>query len=68
MKNNDVIKNAVKMITDAGYRPRVVRGKHYKIKWKQNEKLQTFVCPVSPSDWRAIHRSRSVLRRLLNGK
>jgi hypothetical protein len=66
---NDLLDDAVEMIRAAGFEPRVVRNKHVKIFWMDEQgRRHCLVLSASPSDWHARTQSRAVLRRLLNGR
>ena len=63
---NDLLDEAVEMIRAAGFEPCVVRNRHWKVQWAdQQGRRQCLVVAFSPSDRRARLQSRAVLRRLL---
>jgi hypothetical protein len=63
---NETLDEAIEMIRAAGFKPRVVRNRHLKVRWvDQHGRHQVLVMAVSPSDWRARAQSRAMLRRLL---
>jgi hypothetical protein len=63
---NDLLDDAVEMIREAGYEPRVTNGRHHKVRWTDHQDRQhCLVVSVSPSSRRARLQSRAVLRRLL---
>jgi hypothetical protein len=63
---NEALEEAVQMIRAAGFKPRVVRNRHWKINWVDRYgRRQHLVVAFSPSDWRARGQSRAMLRRLL---
>lgn len=64
-RHNNIVREALQMITAAGYEPTIVFGRHAKIRWQQNGRVNTLICSISSSDRWAIFNSRSVLRRLL---
>jgi hypothetical protein len=54
------------MLVDAGYCPTVENGgPHLKVRWIANGRPHLLVISKSPSNRHAVHKSRSVLRRLL---
>jgi hypothetical protein len=66
---NDLLNDALATIRDAGFEAHVVRNRHNKIYWTDEQgRRHCLVVSVTPSDWRARLRSRSILRRLLNGR
>jgi hypothetical protein len=63
---NELLDEALTMIRAAGFKPNVVRNRHWKITWTdQQGRVQSLVVALSPSDRRARLQSRAVLRRLL---
>jgi hypothetical protein len=65
-KKNDLLDDAVELIRAAGYEPSVTRGRHYKVTWQdQQGRVQRLVVSFSPSDRRARHWSKSILKKLL---
>jgi hypothetical protein len=63
---NEILRESLKLIRDAGLKPRVDRGRHWKITWvDQHGRQQRLTVSFSPSDRRARRQSRAVLRRLL---
>jgi hypothetical protein len=66
MRRNQLITEALVMIKAAGYEPGVKINRHVKITWVQGGRLRVLVCSLTPSDWRAIRKVRSDVRRLLN--
>jgi hypothetical protein len=66
---NELLDDALSTLRAHGFRPRIIQGKHYKIRWDDNGRQQTFIVSRSPSDaYRAIHKSRAALRRRLNDR
>jgi hypothetical protein len=66
---NDLLTDALIAIRAAGYEPSVANGrhKHIKVSWMDREgRRRCLVVSRTPSNRRAHHNSRSVLRRLLN--
>jgi hypothetical protein len=63
---NELLNEAVEMIRAAGFEPRVVRGKHWKVDWldRQGRRLRLVVA-FTPSGQSARTKSRATLRRLL---
>jgi hypothetical protein len=63
---NEILDEALAKIRSAGFKPQVAGGRHWKISWiDRHGRPQRLVVSFSPSDRRARHKSRSVLRRLL---
>ena len=63
---NDLPDEAVEMIRAAGFEPCVVRNRHWKVQWAdQQGRRHCLVVAFSPSDRRARLQSRTLLRRLL---
>jgi hypothetical protein len=61
---NELLDDALTTLKAHGFKPRIVQGKHYKIRWDANGRTQTFIVARSPSNsYRAIHQSRATLRR-----
>jgi hypothetical protein len=66
MSRNDLIDDAIEMLTTSGLNPTVIAGgKHWKIKWVNRGRACTLVISRSPSNGRARQKSRSLLKRLL---
>ena len=65
-KKNDLLEDAVETIRAAGFEPSVTRGRHFKVQWQdQHGRGCCSVLSVSPSDQRAHHQSKSILKKLL---
>jgi hypothetical protein len=63
---SELLDEAIEMIRAAGFKPRVVRNRHWKIDWvDQHGRRQRLVIALSPSDHRARWQSRATLRKLL---
>jgi hypothetical protein len=63
---NEALDEAIKIIRAAGFQPRIVRNRHWKVNWiDQRGRRQSLVMAISPSDWRARWQTRATLRRLL---
>ena len=63
---NELLNEALGMIRAAGFRPSVVRNRHWKVSWvDQRGHMRRLVIAFSPSDRRAQTQARAVLRRLL---
>jgi hypothetical protein len=66
MMRNKLLDDAIAMIRSAGYEPKVVCNRHWKISWVDGSGRKCcLVISVSPSDRLAHHRSRTELRKLL---
>jgi hypothetical protein len=63
---NELLREALEMITARGYAP-VVRngGKHLKVSWSANGRRHTVTISSTPSARCARIQSRAILRRLL---
>jgi hypothetical protein len=63
---NELLNEALGMIRTAGFRPRVVRNRHWKVSWVDRRgHTGHLVIVFSPRDRRARTQWRAVLRRLL---
>lgn len=63
---NELLEEAFATLRQAGFEPRVVRNRHWKISWvDQHGRTRVFVVPFTPSNRWARLQSRNVLRRLL---
>jgi hypothetical protein len=64
--SNELVRDAVKILTAHGFEPTVNTGKHIKLIWFAHGQRRMLTISKSPSDWRARMRSRMILRRLMN--
>jgi hypothetical protein len=63
---NELLEEALLTLRQAGFEPRVVRNRHWKISWTdQCGRTRVLIVAFTPSDRRARVRSRNTLRRLL---
>ena len=63
---NELLEEALATLRQAGFEPRVVRNRHWKITWvDQHGRTRMLVVAFSPSNRRARVQSRNTLRRLL---
>jgi hypothetical protein len=63
---NELLEDALAMLRQAGIEPQVVRNRHWKITWTDDQgHTRLLVVAFSPSDRRARLQSRAMLRRLL---
>ena len=63
---NELLNEALNMIRARGYMPNVVRNRHWKVSWvDQQGRTRILVIAPSPSNYRARTQSRAILRRLL---
>jgi hypothetical protein len=63
---NELLADALVTLRRAGFEPRVVRSRHWKISWvDERGRTRLLVVSFSPGDRPARTRSRATLRRLL---
>jgi hypothetical protein len=63
---NELLEEALVTLRQAGFEPRVVRNRHWKITWiDQRGRTRVLVVAFTPSNRRARLQSRNTLRRLL---
>jgi hypothetical protein len=63
---NELLDEAVEMIRAAGFEPRIVRSRHWKISWiDQQGRTRLLVIAFTPGKRQARTQSRAILRRLL---
>jgi hypothetical protein len=63
---HEILEEALTAIRAAGFEPRLVRNRHYKVSWiDRRGRKQTLIVSFSPSDYRTRAQSRALLRRLL---
>ena len=62
---NELVCEAVEILTAHGFTPTVSNGRHIKIRWFDRARRFTLIVPATPSDHRARLNSRAVLRRIL---
>jgi hypothetical protein len=63
---NELLEEALVTLRHAGFEPRVVRNRHWKITWiDQRGRTRVLVVAFTPSNRRARLQSRNTLRRLL---
>ena len=61
-----LLHETVASVRRAGFEPQIKRGRHFKICWFDDHgHKHTIVVSVSPSDHRAFHKNRALLRRLI---
>ena len=65
LRGNELVADAIDMLTAAGFVPTVGGRKHLIVSWFDHGRRYTLVVPASPGDRRARLNSRSTLRRLL---
>jgi hypothetical protein len=65
MRRNELVSQAIRILTEHGFAPFVEQGRHIKVRWFDGERRQQFIIPRTPSDHRALLNSRSDLRRIL---
>jgi hypothetical protein len=64
--NNALLRDALAMLKQAGIRPQIRQGRHFKVCWTDRAgHARCLIVARSPSDWRAGHNNRRELRRLL---
>jgi hypothetical protein len=57
---NVLLNEALTTLRAHGFKPVIVQGKHYKLRWDDNGRRRTFIVARSPSDsYRAIYNSRA---------
>ena len=63
---NELLEEALATLRQAGFEPRVVRNRHWKVSWvDQHGRTRMLVVAISPSNPQARVQSRNTLRRLL---
>ncbi len=63
---NEILEEALTTLRQAGFEPRVVRNRHWKVSWvDQHGRTRVLIVAFTPSNRRARLRSRNTLRRLL---
>jgi hypothetical protein len=63
---NELLEEALAMLRQAGFKPRVIRNRHWKISWTdQCGRTRVLVVAFTPSNRWARVQSRNTLRRLL---
>jgi hypothetical protein len=66
MRKNELLTEALGMLRQAGFEPRVVRNRHWKVTWTdQYGRTRMLIVAFSPSKRRARLQSRNTLRKLL---
>jgi hypothetical protein len=63
---NELLEEALVTLRQAGFEPRVVRNRHWKISWvDQRGRTRLLTVAHTPGGHKARTRSRAILRRLL---
>jgi hypothetical protein len=63
---NELLEEALSTFRQAGFEPRVVRNRHWKVTWTdQYGRTRMLIVAFTPSNRRARLQSRNTLRRLL---
>jgi hypothetical protein len=63
---NDLLRDALLVLKEAGITPCVQQGRHFKVRWVDHAgRTRCLVIARSPSDWRAGHNNRRRLHRIL---
>jgi hypothetical protein len=66
MSSNEIIRDTISALRDAGFRPTIEGGKHFKVRWSDHTgRPRMLIVSRSPSDFRAKIQNRMMLRRLL---
>jgi hypothetical protein len=65
MRRNELVSQAIRILTEHGFTPVVEQGRHIKVGWFDGERWQELIVPRTPSDHRALLNSRSHLRRII---
>jgi hypothetical protein len=65
MRRNELVRQAVQVLTAHGFTPAVEQGRHIKIRWFDGERRQQLIVSRSSSDHRALLNSLSTLRRII---
>jgi excinuclease UvrABC helicase subunit UvrB len=65
MRRNEVLSQAIRILTEHGFMPVIEQGRHIKVRWFDGERQQQLIVPCTPSDHRALLNSRSVLKRII---
>jgi hypothetical protein len=64
MRRNEVLSQAIRMLTEHGFTPVIEQGRHIKVRWFDGERRQ-IVMSRSSSDHRAPLNSRAHLSRII---